>query len=53
MMHMREIPPIPIVGLTAFTSLQDKQRCYEAGMYEVLAKPLQVSQFKKLISMLQ
>ncbi len=32
---------IPIVGLTAFSATEDKARCLEAGMDEVIVKPIQ------------
>ncbi len=32
MMKKREIPTIPIVGLTAFTGTKEIEKCYSAGM---------------------
>jgi len=39
---MREgiINPIPIVALTAFSTVEDKKRCYLSGMSDFLVKPV-------------
>ena len=41
-----QIPNIPIIGLTAFTSNEDVEKCKEAGMLNILHKPLDVSKFQ-------
>lgn len=41
---------IPVLGLTASTHPQDRERCIKAGMNEVLSKPLDESQVIRLIS---
>lgn len=45
MMENNEIPRIPIIGLTAFTNTSDLNRCLQAGMKDVLAKPLVIREF--------
>lgn len=40
LMESKIIPQIHIVGLTAFTNSNDIQNCINAGMSDVLAKPL-------------
>lgn len=42
MMNNRVIPEIPIIGLTAFTNYEDMKNCLEAGMKDVISKPLKV-----------
>lgn len=37
------IPDIPIIGLTAFNSAEDINRCLEVGMRDVLTKPLNIN----------
>ncbi len=39
------IPKIPIVGLTAFTTRKDLEKCMQAGMKEVMHKPLNYNRF--------
>lgn len=42
----------PIVGLTANTFDQDRQRCIDAGMDEYLVKPFDVNEFIKIVDLL-
>ena len=49
MMKNKQIPHIPIIGLTAFTSQFDIQRCVEAGMIDILHKPLEIKRFEQLL----
>lgn len=42
MMQNQQIPKIPIIGLTAFTSNEDVEKCKEAGMLHILHKPLDI-----------
>ena len=49
MMMRKQIPFISIIGLTAFTSKADIDRCLESGMQEVLGKPFKLEQFKKIL----
>jgi CheY-like chemotaxis protein len=43
LMLKNEMPIIPIVGLTAFTSSSDISECFRSGMTEVLHKPLDIA----------
>ncbi|CAD8191964.1 unnamed protein product [Paramecium octaurelia] len=43
------IPDIPIIGLTAFNSAEDIERCIEVGMREVFTKPLNISLLKQVL----
>lgn len=45
----KNIPRIPIIGLTAFTSNDDIARCMASGMNEVLHKPLQIKLFQNVL----
>lgn len=49
MIRQNIIPDIPIIGLTAFNSNEDIERCIEVGMREVLTKPLNVSALKQVL----
>lgn len=46
------IPFINIIGLTAFTAEEDIRNCLDAGMFDVLSKPLNLKEFKELLSIL-
>ena len=46
------IPYINIIGLTAFTAEEDIRNCLDAGMFDVLSKPLNLKEFTELLSIL-
>ncbi|CAD8155362.1 unnamed protein product [Paramecium pentaurelia] len=50
MIQTQKIPCIKIIGLTAFTSESDIINCLDAGMTYVLSKPLNLKEFKELLS---
>ncbi|CAD8207897.1 unnamed protein product [Paramecium octaurelia] len=50
MIETKQIPFINIIGLTAFTSESDIVNCIDAGMTYVLPKPLNLKDFKDLLS---
>lgn len=50
MIQAKKIPFINIIGLTAFTSESDIVNCLDAGMTYVLSKPLNLKDFKELLS---
>ncbi|CAD8122232.1 unnamed protein product [Paramecium sonneborni] len=50
MIKAKKIPSINIIGLTAFTSESDIVNCLDAGMTYVLSKPLNLKDFKELLS---
>jgi signal transduction histidine kinase/CheY-like chemotaxis protein len=39
-----------VVGLTASTHVKDKERCFEAGMNDVVIKPIEASQFINILT---
>lgn len=43
------LDPIPVIGMTANASRQDKDRCLEAGMNDYLPKPFTLEQLKSVI----
>ncbi|KAM3147332.1 hypothetical protein pb186bvf_000583 [Paramecium bursaria] len=52
MIENKEIPQIHVIGLTAFTSNTDVQKCLDAGMSDVLSKPLQLKEFTEILALL-
>ncbi|CAD8127174.1 unnamed protein product [Paramecium sonneborni] len=52
MMKEKIIPNINIIGLTAFTSKLEIESCLNAGMLEVLFKPLKLNDFCELLTLL-
>lgn len=52
MMKDNIIPNINIIGLTAFTSKLEVESCLNAGMLEVLFKPLRLNDFCELLTLL-
>ena len=49
LIEMNELPIIPIIALTAFTSKKDLENCSASGMRHILAKPLKISEFKEIV----
>jgi len=41
---------IPIVGLSAFAQLQDRQRAFDAGMTHYLSKPVRIEDVIRLMA---
>lgn len=46
MMENKLIPHFPIIGLTAFTTKTDIEKCYNSGMDFILHKPLKLKELK-------
>jgi CheY-like chemotaxis protein len=42
---------INIIGLTAFNGKKDIQNCIEAGMSDVLAKPLKIKELFEILNL--
>ncbi|CAD8098000.1 unnamed protein product [Paramecium sonneborni] len=51
MMNKKQIPKIHIIGLTAFTNATDISNCIKAGMSDVLSKPLNLKEFKEILTL--
>ncbi|CAK68029.1 unnamed protein product (macronuclear) [Paramecium tetraurelia] len=49
MIRQNIIPDIPIIGLTAFNSTEDIERCLDVGMREVFTKPLNINSLKQVL----
>ena len=47
-----EVARLPVIGLTANTHARDQERCLQAGMNEVLAKPIDSQQLTELVARL-
>jgi two-component system sensor histidine kinase/response regulator len=43
---------LPIIGMTAFAAESDCRQCYQAGMNDVLTKPIDIDQLKKIFDQL-
>lgn len=52
MMNEGIIPKIHIVGLTAFTNSTDIENCINAGMSDILHKPLNLKEFKEILALI-
>ena len=52
MINQGSIPKVHIVGLTAFTGSQDIDKCIQAGMSDVLAKPLNLKRLKEILMLI-
>ena len=50
--QIRQTSPVPIIALTASTSIQEEERCYQVGMNEYLAKPFQPQDLYRRIMLL-
>lgn len=51
-MNLNLIPKIHIVGLTAFTNTDDIENCIRSGMSDVLHKPLNLKEFKEILTLI-
>ncbi|CAD8117047.1 unnamed protein product [Paramecium sonneborni] len=49
MIRQKIIPDIPIIGLTAFNSTEDINKCIDVGMREVFTKPLNITLLKQTL----
>lgn len=49
LLHSRRKPPVPIVGVTAKVFRRDQVRCIEAGMVEVVHKPVDFKQLRMVL----
>ena len=50
MIRQGKIPPVPIIGLSAFSEEAEIQRCHDVGMVETLLKPLSFSKLKEKLA---
>ena len=41
---------VPIVGMTANSFVEDKEKCFESGMSHFLAKPVKLDQLSDLLN---
>ena len=49
MIESGEIPDVPIVALTAHDKTEEKKKCLESGMLEVLVKPINEKKLNKVL----
>ena len=47
-----DVAQLPVIGLTANTNAQDKERCLRSGMNDVLAKPMDIQRVKEMVEAL-
>ncbi|MEO0877229.1 MAG: response regulator, partial [Bacteroidota bacterium] len=50
--NLRLFSPVPIIALTASTSKQEEDQCYQAGINDYLAKPFQPEDLYRRIMLL-
>jgi len=43
-------PTMPIVAMTAHSSLEDRQRCEQSGMNDYIAKPFKIDALQEVLS---
>jgi len=46
----KEIPEIPVIALTANTTDEDKKRCFDHGMIDIIGKPLLIEHLRETLS---
>jgi len=46
MLHMKEVP---VIALTAKVSVEDRERCFNAGMNDYMSKPMRLEHFQQKI----
>ncbi len=44
-----QLTKLQIIGITAFAAEKDKNRCMQAGMNEVMVKPIDIDKFRSLL----
>ncbi len=44
-----KLPQVKIIGMTAHSFMEDRQRCLDAGMDDYLAKPFEPAQLESII----
>ncbi|MGJ0491995.1 response regulator [Methylobacter sp.] len=47
-----QLTALPVIGMTAFAAESDRRQCYQAGMNDVLTKPIDIDQLKKMFNLL-
>ena len=43
------IKDVPIIGITAYTIYEDREKCIQAGMNDYISKPLDIGEFYKML----
>ncbi len=46
-MEAGRVPRVPVIGLSAYSSEEEIERCREAGMVEVIGKPISFENLKE------
>lgn len=44
-----KLAELPIIGMTAFAAETERNRCFQAGMNEVLIKPFDIARFRRIL----
>ncbi|MCL7422351.1 MAG: response regulator [Methylobacter sp.] len=47
-----QLTSLPIIGMTAFAGESDRRQCYQAGMNDVMTKPIDIEQLRKIFHQL-
>ncbi|HHY90220.1 MAG TPA: response regulator, partial [Clostridiales bacterium] len=43
------VKSVPIIGITAYTIYEDREKCIQAGMNDYISKPLDIEKFYEIL----
>lgn len=51
--NAQNLPPLPVIGMTAHALIGDKERCIEAGMNDYISKPFQQKELEQKLEIIK